>query len=365
MKNGKPKSFSKRPGGKPDFRGDKKKPFVKKGFEKPRGDKARDEKPRGDRTEKRGDFKPAASKRGDFKRVDSRRDDFKRDDSKRTESKRGAVRFERKFEKPVREEREVKPVFEKRERAPRDSTPRLQGPLLWGFHAVRAAWLNDKRRVVRLMVTDAGLAGFQDTLDENNGLKRPKPEIMDRLVFDRLMPPGAVHQGVAALVESLPVRDAHDLIAGVPAGKQAIIVVLDQVTDPHNVGAILRSAAAFGAAGVIMQDRHTPDLTGVLAKAASGAADVIPVAVETNLSRAIELLQENDYFVIGLDERGDNIADLPKYDRLAIVLGAEGSGLRQNVANHCDGLVSLPTEGVIRSLNVSNAAAVALYAVKK
>lgn len=286
----------------------------------------------------------------------------KHGDSKRSDSKRGAARFEKKFDKPREEKREdAKPAFVKRE--PRENTPRLQGPLLWGFHAVRAAWQNPARRVVRLLVTDAGLDGFQETLDETN-LKRPKPEVLDKLLFDRMMPAGAVHQGVAALVESLPGRDAHDLIAGLKDDEQAVLLILDQVTDPHNVGAILRSASAFGAKGVIMQDRHAPELTGVLAKTASGAADAIPVAVETNLSRAIELLQEHRFVVIGLDERGDNIANLPKHERIALVLGAEGSGLRQNVANHCDALVSLPTQGAIRSLNVSNAAAVALYAVK-
>jgi 23S rRNA (guanosine2251-2'-O)-methyltransferase len=234
--------------------------------------------------------------------------------------------------------------------------------LLWGFHAVRAAWTNPARRIIRLLVTDAGLSGFKDTLDAGT-LKRPQPEVIDKLAFDRLMPPGAVHQGIAALVETLPMRDAHDLIAGLQEGEKAVLIILDQVTDPHNVGAILRSAAAFGAKGVILQDRHAPEMNGVLAKTASGAADVIPIAAETNLARIIELLQENGFFVIGLDERGMPIGELAKYDRLALVLGAEGAGIRQNVASHCDGLVCLPTQGPILSLNVSNAAAVALYAV--
>ena len=232
--------------------------------------------------------------------------------------------------------------------------------MLWGFHAVRAAWENPARRVLRLLVSASAVAGFDAAAPE--GARRPQAEIIDKAAFERMLPPGAVHQGIAAVVEPLPVRDAHDLIAGLAPDGAAVILILDQVTDPHNVGAILRSAAAFGAHGVILQDRHAPDLTGVLAKTASGAADVIPVALETNLNRAIELLQEHGFFVMGLDERGTDIARIPAQKRVALVLGAEGSGLRPNVAKHCDTLASLPTRGTIRSLNVSNAAAVALYA---
>lgn len=252
------------------------------------------------------------------------------------------------------------------QREPQAGPQRLSGTLLWGFHAVRAAWANRDRRVLRLLITDAALESFQEAIDEakTSGLKRPNAEIIDKGAFERMMPAGAVHQGVVAVVENLAQRDGHDLVASLKPDAEAIILILDQVTDPHNVGAILRSAAAFGASGVIMQDRHAPELSGVLAKTASGAADVIPVAVETNLSRAIEMLQENDFTVVGLDERGEAIGALPRFKRMALVLGAEGSGLRHLIAEHCDTLVSLPTEGAIRSLNVSNAAAVALYAVK-
>lgn len=243
---------------------------------------------------------------------------------------------------------------------------KLSGPILWGLHAVRAAWLNPKRRIVRLLGTESGLDAFEDAIAaaQADGIKRPKPEAVDKTHFERMLPPGAVHQGLAAVVEPLETRDAHDLVAGAVAGSPSLILVLDQVTDPHNVGAILRSAAAFGCTGVIMQDRHAPDLTGVLAKTACGAVDVIPVAVETNLSRAIEGLQEQGYFVVGLDERGGPLSALPRHDRTALVLGAEGSGLRRLVAEHCDSLAALPTQAPIASLNVSNAAAVAIYALK-
>jgi len=322
--------------------------------DKPRSDRPRTDKPRGDKPY--GDKKPYAAKPyGDKSRGDKPRNDKPRSD--------------RPFTPKFRDQKTpgtYKPAPARDAKPPRvkDTTgPRLTGPLLWGFHAVRAAWMNKDRRIVKLIVTDAGLAGFKDAL-ESCTLKRPAPEIVDKMLFDRLLPAGAVHQGVVAMVESLPGRDAHDLIAALGDNEKAVIVILDQVTDPHNVGAIMRSAAAFGAKGIIMQERHTPEFTGVLAKTASGAADVIPVATETNLSRAIEVLQEAGFFVVGLDERGDDIAGLPAHDRVALVLGAEGSGLRPNVANHCDPLVSLPTEGPIFSLNVSNAAAVALYAIK-
>jgi 23S rRNA (guanosine2251-2'-O)-methyltransferase len=139
--------------------------------------------------------------------------------------------------------------------------------------------------------------------------------------------------------------------------------MLDQVTDPHNVGAILRSACAFGAGGVIMQRRHAPELTGVLVKTASGAAEHIPVAYETNLSAALDTLRENGFTAIGLDERGEKIlGDAVIPAKTVLVLGAEGDGMRPKVREHCDVLARLPTQGPIASLNVSNAAAVALFA---
>jgi len=260
---------------------------------------------------------------------------------------------------------------EKKSFKPRHTTvpreARLSGPVLYGFHAVRAAVMNPNRRILRILGTDSALDEFKATMGAvaEAGLKRPNLETFDKVAFDRMMPQGAVHQGIAALVESLPVRDASDLLEDMDIHERSVLLILDQVTDPHNIGAIMRSAAAFGADGIIMQDRHAPEMAGVLAKVASGAADVIPVALETNLSRCIEMLQENGFFVIGLDERGEDIGKLPYYKKLALVLGAEGEGLRRLVAEHCDTLASLPTRGQILSLNVSNAAAVALYATLK
>lgn len=280
-------------------------------------------------------------------------------------------------DKNFRHDRPKKQVHDKpvhkaaiRDRAPQQQqshAPKLSGPLIWGTHAVVQAILNPKRHVLRLIVTDSNKDSLAAALADaaRTGIKRPQPEVLEKTAFDRLLPQGCVHQGVVAVVEPLTVRDAHDLAVSIEAGEKACILVLDQVTDPHNVGAILRSAAAFGCKGVIMQDRHAPELTGVLAKTACGAVDVVPIAIETNLSRAIETLQEQGFFVIGLDERGTPLGEIPSYERVALVLGAEGAGLRRLVAEHCDGLAALPTQAPINSLNVSNAAAVAIYAVMK
>lgn len=143
------------------------------------------------------------------------------------------------------------------------------------------------------------------------------------------------------------------------------LAILDQVTDPHNVGAILRSACAYGAKGLIMQSKHAPEMTGALAKAACGALEHVPVAFETNLSRAIEALQQAGYFVYGLDERGDDIGQQNFAGKNVLVLGAEGPGIRRLVKEHCDVLIRLPMHGPMPSINVSNAAAVAFHEFSK
>jgi len=177
----------------------------------------------------------------------------------------------------------------------------------------------------------------------------------------RLVPHDAPHQGVVIEVE--PLEDAWlDGLLG-SAGEQAVLLVLDQVTDPHNVGAILRSAAAFGAVGIVTQDRHSPPESGALAKAASGALERVPWARVVNLARALDEIGEAGFWRIGL--AGDADTDLKEAlgpQRVALVLGAEGPGLRQNTREHCDALAKLPISDAIESLNVSNAAAVALYA---
>ncbi|MBX2835128.1 MAG: 23S rRNA (guanosine(2251)-2'-O)-methyltransferase RlmB [Micavibrio sp.] len=180
------------------------------------------------------------------------------------------------------------------------------------------------------------------------------------------MPQGAVHQGVAAAPSAALEYDLQDLIIATDNKSAPLFLMLDQVTDPHNVGAIIRSACAFGADGIIMQKKHAPELSGVLAKTACGGLEHVKVASVVNLSRAIEELQQAGYFVYGLDERGESdIGTLAKKPgKTVLVLGAEGPGMRPLVKDHCDALVRLPMFGPMPSINVSNAAAVALYALK-
>lgn len=248
---------------------------------------------------------------------------------------------------------------------PATVNPGLPKASLYGLHAVREAFLNPKRRIEKLYITENTLPGFENVIKEASNLGRPVPTILEKSQLERLVPQGAVHQGVALAAQSLEETDITDLIIAYQNQAYSLFVMLDQVTDPHNVGAILRSASAFGAAGIIMQRRHAPALEGVLAKTACGAVEHLPVAYETNLSRALETLKEAGYFVYGLDERGkQDIGTMKPGGKVVLVLGAEGDGMRRLVRENCDVLLRLPTQGAIQSLNVSNAAAVALYALR-
>jgi 23S rRNA (guanosine2251-2'-O)-methyltransferase len=192
---------------------------------------------------------------------------------------------------------------------------------------------------------------------------RDPVQILDRAAFDRLLPEGAVHQGWALEVDPLPEADLDDVLrAAEVAQGRSIVLVLDQVSDPHNVGAILRSAAAFGALAVIIGEHGAPPATGVLAKAASGALDTVPLVRAVNLARALGKLKEGGFWCCGLDETAPaSLASLDLGPRVALVLGSEGTGLRRLVRERCDYLARLPTRPMLPSLNVSNAAAVALY----
>ncbi len=177
----------------------------------------------------------------------------------------------------------------------------------------------------------------------------------------RMVPHDAPHQGVVIEVEPLEDRWLDELIGDAP--DKAVLLVLDQVTDPHNVGAILRSAAAFGAIGIVTQDRHSPPESGALAKAASGALERVPWIRVVNLARALEEIAEAGFWRIGLaGEATTELKDALGPPRVALVLGAEGPGMRSNTREHCDALAKLPISDSIESLNVSNATAVALYA---
>ncbi len=237
---------------------------------------------------------------------------------------------------------------------------------LFGMHAVREAILNPDRKIKAIYIAGMLEENIQDTLDAaaEKGLIRPEPEIIDKNRLDRALPKGTVHQGIACNATPLDEVYLPDLINRAAAKERSVLVMLDQVTDPHNMGAIMRSACAFGADGIIVQSRHAPELEGIVAKTASGAIEHLPVAYETNLARTIDALKEAGYFAIAMDERGEKTLDeAPLYDRTLLVLGAEGPGLRPLVRDHCDLLLRLPTPGDFFSLNVSNAAAVAMYAM--
>jgi 23S rRNA (guanosine2251-2'-O)-methyltransferase len=188
-------------------------------------------------------------------------------------------------------------------------------------------------------------------------------QVLDRTAFNLMLPEGAVHQGWALAVEPLDPPDLDDVLrAAVVESRRSIILVLDQVSDPHNVGAVLRSAAAFGAAAVIIAEHGAPPVGGVLAKAASGALDCVPLVRVVNLARALDRLKEAGYWCCGLDERAPApLASLDLGARVVLVLGSEGGGLRRLLRESCDYLARLPTRPALPSLNVSNAAAIALY----
>ncbi len=227
-------------------------------------------------------------------------------------------------------------------------------PRFWGKHAVAAALDNPDRRVLKAWST-AEAAAFMNFPKELPVMRAEGPDL------GRMVPHDAPHQGVVIEVEPLEDIWLADLLADAP--ERAILLVLDQVTDPHNVGAILRSAAAFGVIGIVTQDRHSPPESGALAKAASGALERVPWARVVNLARALEEIAEAGFWRIGLaGEAKTEIKDALGPQRVALVLGAEGPGMRPNTRDHCDALARLPITDEVESLNVSNAAAVALYA---
>ncbi|WP_182849615.1 23S rRNA (guanosine(2251)-2'-O)-methyltransferase RlmB [Pelagerythrobacter aerophilus] len=227
---------------------------------------------------------------------------------------------------------------------------------LWGRHAVEAALKNPARVHRKLWATREGI----DSLDGELPPDFPV-EFADGPDLARLVARDAPHQGL--VLECAPLEDMHldEVLSGDPARP---LVVLDQVTDPHNAGAILRSAAAFNACAIVTQDRHAPPESGVVAKSASGALEIVPWVRVVNLARALESAAEAGYWRIGLaGEAEATLAEALPAGPVALVLGAEGEGMRANIAAHCDALARLPISDAMESLNVSNAAAIALYAI--
>jgi 23S rRNA (guanosine2251-2'-O)-methyltransferase len=228
-------------------------------------------------------------------------------------------------------------------------------PLIFGFHAVEAALQNAARKVHRAFLTENAEHRLKDVVAAR-GLTVTRVTPRD---LDRRLGPDTVHQG--ALIESEDLAEpAFKVLAREAAGRP--LVVLDQVTDPHNVGAILRSAAVFGASGLMMTRRHSPPLGGVLAKAASGALELVPVVRVQNLARGLADLKAAGFTVVGLDGTAEAaIEDMDWPERVALVMGAEGKGLRALTAETCDRTARISADGALRSLNVSNAAAIALH----
>lgn len=241
---------------------------------------------------------------------------------------------------------------------------RAQGLWVFGLHAVTAALENPLRRRHRLIGTKQALENLKKALGEGVS-PTPSPEVVDRSEVDAVCGPDSVHQGLAMLVDPLDGLHIEDLIAAA-TDETDTLIILDQATDPRNIGAVMRSARAFGARAVIVQDRNAPPETGTMAKAASGAIEHVHLVRVTNLARAIWALKDANYWCMGLDGHADvNIADVDPSSKRAIVLGAEGAGLRRLTRETCDQLVKIPINADAESLNLSNACAVALYDVTR
>ncbi len=239
-----------------------------------------------------------------------------------------------------------------------------QRVLLYGIHAVLAALANPRRQVSRLMIATERRRELEPALAEAlaRSARALEAEELSRRDLDAFLGTEAPHQGL--ILEAAPLGEPalEDVLARDRGAPRSVLLVLDQVTDPQNVGAMVRSAAAFGAAALVMQSRHAPPETGVLAKAASGALEHVPMVRVTNLARALDALKAEGFWVVGLDPRARaTLAAAELAGRVALVLGAEGVGLRRLTRERCDLLARIPTTGPLDSLNVSTTAAAALY----
>jgi 23S rRNA (guanosine2251-2'-O)-methyltransferase len=224
--------------------------------------------------------------------------------------------------------------------------------ILYGWHTVSAALANPRRKIRKLLLTENAARRLADE-NIDTGVT---PEIVRPQLIDQRLGPDAVHQGMLAEADPLPSPDISTL------QQEGIVLVLDQITDPHNVGAILRSAAAFAVKAIVTTARHSPEATGVLAKSASGALELVPLVTVQNLARALTEMNDQGFMTVGLDSQGsENLGSVALAQPLALVLGAEGKGLRQLTRETCSVVARLDTPGEIKSLNVSNAAVLALY----
>jgi 23S rRNA (guanosine2251-2'-O)-methyltransferase len=235
----------------------------------------------------------------------------------------------------------------------RDSEASPDGPvILYGWHTVAAALANPQRCIRKLYLTENAARRLADDKIDT----RVTPEIVRPSLIDQRLGPDAVHQGLLAEADPLEPPALDELTL------DGLVLVLDQITDPHNVGAILRSAAAFAVKAVVTTARHSPEATGVLAKSASGALELVPMIAVPNLARALTEMNDQGFLTVGLDSEGsDDLAAVELRQPLALVLGAEGKGLRQLTRQTCSVVARLDMPGEIKSLNVSNAAALSLY----
>ena len=244
--------------------------------------------------------------------------------------------------------------------APRPERGRRSENWLSGLHAVQAALANPRRKVHRAVLTHRAAEIIGDKL---LGRVRVEPADMDAIT--KLLPPGAVHQGAALDCDPLPGRDLKDVLEAA-SSQRRIVLVLDQISDPHTVGAILRTAAAFGVTSLVVQDRHAPPQSGALAKAASGALETVPYVEVVNIARALDQLAEAGFWRIALAGDGDLSLSKAVHDGdVALVLGSEGEGIRRLVREHCEAAAFIPISSAMESLNVSNAAAIALYELRR
>lgn len=226
---------------------------------------------------------------------------------------------------------------------------------IFGFHAATEALKAERRKIVRVYATPAAA----QRLEQELAARKISPLVVETEEIAGRLPPDSVHQGILVEARPLETLDITDL------APEGVVLVLDQVTDPHNVGAILRTAAAFGVKALITTERHSPAMTGILAKAASGALEHVPIISVVNLARAMEYLSREGFLRVGLDSDGPaSLEATALHAPLALALGAEGKGLRRLTRENCDVLARLDMPGPIRSLNVSNACAVALTLVR-
>ena len=274
----------------------------------------------------------------------------------------------RKPNKSPPKDRKPKPPHGKpSNRAPGQTRPprpenRREKPENWiyGLHAIEAALANPRRKLHRAVLTARAAEALGPKLA---GRVRVEPADIEAIA--RLLPPGAVHQGAALSCDPLPGRDLDEVLAEQKEGRR-IVLVLDQLSDPHNVGAILRTAAAFAVTAVVVQDRHAPPQSGALTKAASGAMEIVPYVEVVNIARALDKLGEAGFWRIALAGDGQEpIAQAAAQGDIALVIGSEGDGIRRLVREHCDTAAFIPIDKAMESLNVSNAAAIALYEIRR